>query len=158
MAIGSIEFRQALGSFASGVTVVTTRGETGEFFGITVSAFSSVSLDPPLIMVCIDKSSGSHDAFSQSGEFVVNILNSQQDLLSNHFASPLEDKFKNIEVEHCESGLPMLPEALVSLECKLADTLDGGDHTIYLGLIEKAHIREGEPLVYFKGGYRELTT
>ena len=156
MAISREEFRAALGRFASGVTVVTTRDDSGKLFGITVSAFCSVSLEPPLILVCIEKNAGSHHAFLQSKAFVVNVLREDQDQLSNHFASHLEDKFSGVEYVSGIEDLPVLADALVNLECRLHNFHEGGDHTIFVGEIETATIRDENPLVYWHGNYRRI--
>ncbi len=156
MSINREEFRAALGRFASGVTVVTTKDSDGNFFGITVSAFSSVSIEPPLILVCIDRKAGSHHAFQETKTFIVNILHENQQAISNQFASKLEDKFAGIEYTHGIENIPILQGALVNLECRLKDTFESGDHTIFVGEIENAIINEGNPLVYFNGSYRKI--
>jgi len=156
MPITREEFRHALGRFASGVTVVTTRAADGHLHGLTVSAFCAVSLEPPLILICIQKTTGSHHAFEESKMFVVNILTESQTHLSNHFASFVEDKFTGIEYDENGAGLPVLKDALVNLECRLVNSYDGGDHTIFVGQIERAHVSDGKPLAYFYGSYRQL--
>lgn len=155
--ISKNEFRAALGRFASGVTVVTLKDADGRLHGITVSAFCSVSLEPPMILVCIDKRTGSHDAFKESGYFVVNILHENQQYLSDQFASHLTDKYEGIDYFENNRDIPVLKNALANLECRLVHFYDGGDHTIYVGEILKAHIYDGEPLIYFHGNYRKLT-
>lgn len=156
MPISPDEFRAALSKFASGVTVVTTKDAAGNPHGITVSAFCSVSLEPPLILVCIEKDAGSHYAFGESKVFVVNVLSDEQIAHSNQFASPLEDKFNGIECEKGIEGAPILKDTLATLECKLVETCEGGDHTIFIGQIEKATINDGKPLLYFHGNYRAI--
>lgn len=156
MAITKEEFRAALGRFASGVTVVTTKNDSGKLFGITVSAFCSVSLEPPLILVCIEKRAGSHHAFQESKAFVVNILREDQQSVSNHFASHLEDKFANVEYDTGIENLPVLRNCLANLECRLHDSHESGDHTIFIGQIEKAAVNEENPLIYWHGKYREI--
>jgi len=152
------EFRQALARFPSGVTVVTTKDKDGRLHGITVSAFSSVSLEPPMVLVCIDKSTGSHPAFEFGGTFVVNVLNENQEHLSNHFASRIADKFDGIEFSRTIGGIPILDDALVNLECRLISAYEGGDHSIFVGEIQSAQVRDGNPLLYFQGNYRTLKT
>jgi flavin reductase (DIM6/NTAB) family NADH-FMN oxidoreductase RutF len=156
MAITQEEFKEALRLFASGVTVVTTRDADENLHGLTVSAFCSLSLEPPLILICIDKHTGSHHAFEESGGFVVNILRDNQEHLSDQFASPLIDKFAGVEYVTNGSNLPLLKDALVNLECRLKSAFDGGDHTIFIGEIERSHISPGKPLVYCDGDYRKL--
>ena len=150
------EFRAALGRFASGVTVVTTRDLSGNLHGITVSAFCSVSLDPPLILVCIDKNTGSHYALTQTDSFVVNILRDDQQYVSDRFASYLPDKFETVKYHSGIDDLPVLEDALANLECRLVNSHDNGDHTIYVGQIEKATVNDGNPLIYWHGNYRKL--
>ena len=156
MAISNDEFRAALSHFASGVTVVTLRDENGKLHGITVSAFSSVSLNPPLILVCIDNEAGSFYAFHESKRFVVNILGEEQAEHSIQFASPIPDKFINIHYHEGLEGIPVLKDALVNLECRLIESSVAGDHTIFIGEIERTHIKEGNPLVYYRGSYRRI--
>ncbi|MDI1240293.1 MAG: flavin reductase family protein [bacterium] len=156
MPISSADFRSALSRFASGVTVVTTKDATERPFGITVSAFCSVSLDPPLVLICIEKSAGSHHAFEQSGRFTVNILSSNETGVSEHFASLIEDKFAGIDHAVDEHGVPILQGSLATLQCKLFKSLDGGDHSIFLGEVEHVIVRDAEPLIYYKGGYRNI--
>ena len=156
--ISKDEFRRALGRFASGVTVVTARDASGRLHGITVSAFCSVSLEPPLILVCIDKNTGSHYALAETGSFVVNILRQDQQYVSDRFASYLPDKFEAVGYDLGIDDLPVLEDALANLECRLVNSHDGGDHTIFVGQIEQATIGDGEPLVYFHGNYRKLET
>lgn len=154
--ISKDEFRAALGRFASGVTVVTTKDNENRLHGITVSAFCSVSLEPPLILVCIDKEAGSHRAFEQSRAFVVNILREDQQYLSDRFASHLPDKFEGVKYRDGIDRLPVLEDVLVNLECRLVNAHDDGDHTIYIGEIVVSTVNDGNPLVYFKGAYRKI--
>jgi flavin reductase (DIM6/NTAB) family NADH-FMN oxidoreductase RutF len=155
MAIDEARFRQALGHFASGVTVVTTEFE-GTPYGLTVSAFSSLSLRPPLVLICIDKGVGTHDAIAQAGRFAVNVLSQDQEAVSRQFATRGPEKFAGMALTRGALRLPLLDGALARIECSLHATLDGGDHTIYVGLVEHAEINEGPPLLYFRGGYRQL--
>ena len=156
MPISRNEFRAALRRFASGVTVVTTRDKTGRLHGLTVSAFCSVSLEPPLVLICIDKETGSHHALEEIGAFVVNILREDQQHYSDLFASPLADKFDGIEFSETSDGLPVLKDMLVNLECRIVNSQPNGDHTIFIGEILKSDVADGEPLVYFHGNYRKL--
>lgn len=156
MSISNDEFRAALGNFASGVTVVTTTDAAGKMHGITVSAFCSVSLEPPLVLICIEKTTASHYAFEESAIFVVNILSESQPDVSEHFAAPFRDKFDGIEFEIGDLGAPVLTDALVNLECRLRHSLNGGDHSIFVGEVEKVRFGLDRPLVYFRGEYRRL--
>ena len=156
MPVNSDEFRAALSRFPSGITVVTSRDAADDVHGITVSAFCSVSLNPPLILVCIEKTTGSHDAIRDTGVFVVNILAEGQGDISERFSLPTWDKFNGIEVRAGLSSVPILTDALVALECTLRSAFDGGDHTIFVGSVESVSIKEGAPLVYCHGAYRDL--
>lgn len=155
MPISSDEFRAALSKFASGVTVVTTKDAEGNLHGITVSAFCSVSLVPPLVLVCIEKNAGSHNAFIESGVFVVNVLSEDQIAHSNQFASPLPDKFAGIKYRFGLEGVPILENTLANMECRLVNAHENGDHTIFVGQVEKTTLnKNGNPLLYFHGNYR----
>jgi flavin reductase (DIM6/NTAB) family NADH-FMN oxidoreductase RutF len=155
MAIDETGFKKALSHFASGVTVVTTELE-GKLFGMTVAAFASLSLSPPLVLVCIEKRVKSHDAIAAARKFGVSILGADQVEVSNRFASRSDDKFAGIEHRRGELGVPLLQGAITSLECRVTEQLEGGDHTIFVGEVMWAETREGAPLVYFRGGYREI--
>jgi flavin reductase (DIM6/NTAB) family NADH-FMN oxidoreductase RutF len=155
MPIDDARFRQAMGHFASGVTVVTTQ-QDGELYGMTVSSFASLSLNPPLVLICIDKSVPSHEAIRSAGHFVVNILEERQEHLSRRFATMLNDKFKGVAWHSGQLGLPVLDSTLAVIECRLHTTLAGGDHTIFVGEVVAAEIREGAPLLYYRRGYHEL--
>ena len=155
MPIDDARFRQAMGYFASGVTVVTT-ASAGELYGMTVSSFSSLSLNPPLVLICIDKGVPSHDMIRDAGCFVVNILEKRQEHLSRRFATTASDKFKGVAWHSGQLGLPVLDNTLAAIECRLRDALDGGDHTIFIGEVVDSEIREGAPLLYYRRGYHEL--
>lgn len=156
MTIDGASFRHALGHFTSGVTVVTMAHDS-ERSGLTVSAFSSLSLDPPLILVCIDKQSTTLDLVRQAKAFGVNILGQGQEHISNHFASKLADKLESIPHRAGVLGSPLLHDAHATLECKLNDELDGGDHIILIGEVMEATVDESkEPLVYYKGNYGQF--
>jgi len=155
MPIDDALFKLAMSHFASGVTIVTTEHD-GKPFGMTVAAFSSLSLHPPLILVCIEKTVKTHDAITGSGKFGVSILNSKQTDISNRFASRVDDKFAGTEIVRGELGVPMIGGAITRLECRVSDRLDGGDHTIFIGEVVDAKTEEGEPLVYYRSGYREI--
>ncbi len=155
MPIDDARFRQAMGHFASGVTVVTTAAGN-DLYGMTVSSFSSLSLNPPLILICIDKGVPTHDILKDAGNFVVNILEERQEHLSRRFATTSTDKFKGVAWHSGKLGLPVLDNTLAAIECTLRDVLDGGDHTIFIGEVVDAEIREGAPLLYYRRGYHEL--
>lgn len=156
MSVKNDEFRAALSRFASGVTVVTTRDAAGKLHGLTVSAFCSVSLDPPLVLICIEKVTGSHYAFSESGEFTVSILAESQANWSEHFATELADKFDEIATLETTNGLPAIHDAAAVLECRIRYSHDGGDHTIFVGEVENVVVNDHSPLLYFRSNYRRL--
>ena len=158
MPVTEDNFRAALSRFASGVTVVTTKDAAGDLHGITVSAFCSVSLDPPLVLICIEKKAGSHDAITQSGKFAVNFLDSTQLSLSERFAAQLSDKFEGPEISLNVDGIPILSGCIAHLECSVKQAYDGGDHTIFIGEVESTATHEGDPLLYFRGGYRSIAS
>lgn len=156
MPVSEIEFRTALSSFASGVNVVTTVDASGGLHGLTVSAFCSVSLSPPLILICIEKITASHFAFIESKAFVVNMLEESQAHLSEHFATPFDDKFRDVDTRTGLYGIPILGGTLANLECRIINTFDGGDHSIFIGEVERISVKNGKPLVYFQSEYREI--
>jgi flavin reductase (DIM6/NTAB) family NADH-FMN oxidoreductase RutF len=155
MPIDEFRFRQAMGHFASGVTVVTTEHD-GQLHGMTVSSFSSLSLKPPLVLICVEKAVRCHDAITGAGRFAVNILEKHQEHLSRRFATPDSDKFRGVAWRSGLLGLPLLDDTLATIECRLTDSLPGGDHTIFVGEVMDAEIHEGSPLLYYRRGYHEL--
>jgi flavin reductase (DIM6/NTAB) family NADH-FMN oxidoreductase RutF len=156
MPVEKAEFRRALGHFASAVTVVTVKTKAGEPAGITVTAFSSLSLDPPLVLICIDRRARLHDHFQRGGYYAVNILNEDQETVSRRFASSEPDQFREIGYSESAAGTPLIHGAVSAIECRIVDLLPGGDHTIIVGEVESTHVSEGKPLVYFRGGYSQL--
>lgn len=155
MPIDEFRFRQAMGHFASGVTVITTEHE-GQLYGMTVSSFASLSLKPPLVLICVDSTVKCHDAIAGAGCFAVNILTKEQEHLSRRFATRDIDKFVGVALRDGLLGMPLLDGALASIECRLHQTLPGGDHTIFIGEVVDAVVREGSPLLYYRRGYHEL--
>jgi flavin reductase (DIM6/NTAB) family NADH-FMN oxidoreductase RutF len=150
-------FYSLMASFASGVTVVTSREVDGTPRGFTASSFSSLSLEPRLCLVSVDNRSESLSAIRDSGAFVVNILAASQEQVSRTFASRAPDKFADVSFsDGPATGAPVLDGVLAYVECRVAEMLPGGDHTILVGEIEGGEAREGSPLVYFRGQYREL--
>jgi flavin reductase (DIM6/NTAB) family NADH-FMN oxidoreductase RutF len=156
MALTPTEFRTALRSFAAGVTVVTTRDREGRPSGLTASAFTSVSLTPPLVLVCVDHAATAHPDFRERGWFAVNVLRREQEALSRRFAVSGGDKFRDLPYHEGASGLPILDGTLATLECRIVDVHEAGDHTIFIGLVEAASISGGRPLIYFHSGYHSL--
>jgi flavin reductase (DIM6/NTAB) family NADH-FMN oxidoreductase RutF len=156
MPIDDARFKLAMSQFASGVTVVTTEHE-GVRYGMTVASFASLSLHPPLVLICIEKSVKSHDAIAAAEKFGVSILAKSQAEISGRFASRRDDKFDGVAVRAGELGVPLIDGAICTLECRLHASLPGGDHTIFVGEVVDAQTTESAPLVYFRSGYRELT-
>jgi flavin reductase (DIM6/NTAB) family NADH-FMN oxidoreductase RutF len=155
MPIDDAGFKLAMSHFASGVTIVTTEHEDRRY-GMTVASFASLSLHPPLVLVCIEKSVKTHDAIIAAQKFGVSILASEQAAISNRFASRSEDKFADTPVTMGALGVPLITDALTTLECTLREQLPGGDHTIFVGEVVEAQTREAAPLLYFRSGYHSL--
>ena len=154
-------FRKALGAFATGVTIVTTRDRSGEPIGVTASSFNSVSLHPPLVLWSLAKSSLSRQAFSDSGHFAVHVLAEGQEHMADRFARSGEDKFAGLDWDHCERGSPLFNDFAARFECKLVHEYDGGDHVILVGEVSRFDTKDHPPLLYHGGSYgqfRELDT
>lgn len=150
-------FKAAMSRWTTGVTIVTTRA--GErVHGMTVSDFAGVSLEPPLVLICADKSSNTHPLIAEGGCFAVNFLAAGQEALSNKFASRREEwqRFDGLECGTAVTGAPLIPGALVGLDCRVEAAHDAGDHVIYVGRVKAIVRGEGEPLVYYAGSYRAL--
>jgi flavin reductase (DIM6/NTAB) family NADH-FMN oxidoreductase RutF len=157
MTIDPDTFRSVLGRFASGITVVTTVDADGRDVGMTVSAFSSVSLRPPLVQVCIDKQASMYAALTQAERFGVNILAAEQEALSRRFAAvDSSHRFEGIGYERGESGVVLLDDALGHLECSIHARHDAGDHTLFIGEVDRASAGDGRPMLYYRGGYAQL--
>jgi flavin reductase len=154
------EFRSTVGAFATGVTVVTTRGEE-HAYGMTANAFTSVSLDPPLILVCVINPSEGAEHISSNGVFAVNILSVDQEPLSRYFASrdrpKGRDAFAEVSHRFASSGAPILEGSAAFLDCRLHSTHEAGDHLIFIGEVLELEVNDGhEPLLFHGGGYRLL--
>jgi flavin reductase (DIM6/NTAB) family NADH-FMN oxidoreductase RutF len=156
MPIPASDFRRTLGQFATGITIVTTRDAEGRPMGLTVNAFASVSLDPPLVLVCIDNRSETHGGFEASGVFGVSVLSEEQESWSRRFASPGHEKFSPKDLLIGETGVALVPGALAHIECRVAARLPGGDHTIYVGEVLRLRVAPGRPLLYHGSVYAKL--
>ena len=157
MTLDSDSFRSVLGRFASGITVVTTRDEDGCDVGMTVSAFCSVSLHPPLVQVCVDRAASMFDALQRAEHFVVNVLASDQESLSRRFAAvDSSHRFDGIGYTRAENGAVLLDDALAHMECNVVGRHAAGDHMIFIGEVERAAAQNGRPLLYYRGGYTQL--
>jgi flavin reductase (DIM6/NTAB) family NADH-FMN oxidoreductase RutF len=153
--IDTTEFRRVMDHFATGVTVVTTVKPDGGPCGLTVNSFCSVSLEPTLVLVCVEVDADSHDCIVAKGHFAVNVLaESKGEVLSRRFATwEVEDKFQGVAYREERSGAPVLDDALAWIDCRVAQQIPAGDHTIFLGEVLDADVQEGGPLVYYRGGY-----
>jgi flavin reductase (DIM6/NTAB) family NADH-FMN oxidoreductase RutF/DNA-binding GntR family transcriptional regulator len=146
-------FRHVIGHFASGVTVLTSRNEE-EDFGATASAVSSLSLEPPMLLVCLNRRSSTQEAIHESGRFGVNILDEDQGIVAERFASPRgTDKFAGLNVERGEREVPLLADSLAYCECRVAEDVVAGTHRVFLADVTRAVAREGSPLTYFRGKF-----
>lgn len=152
------ELRSVLGHFATGVTIITTRGADGTPYGLTANAFTSLSLDPPLCLVCVDRKAESFAHFYDSKVFTVNVLTCEQEALSTRFAKSGGDKFTGVPTVAGQNGAPRIEGALAHLECVITETLEGGDHVIHVGRIEHVAVQAGDPLLFYQGRYRRLLT
>ena len=156
MTFDSKKQKDIMGRFATGVTVASTRiGE--ETWGMTANAVTSLSLDPPLVLLCVAKGGQSHERFSAGGCFALNILSESQRALSDRFAFQGPKDFSGLEFGAAETGAPILSGVVGWVDCKLVDTLAGGDHDIFVGQIVAGDVAEGNPLIYYRGGYAGLT-
>lgn len=151
------QFRSVMGRFASGVTVVTTRDAAGRDHGMTVSAFSSLSLTPPLVLFCIDRSASVYPALGAAEWVVVNILSAAQEPLSRRFSHlEAEARFDGVGFTRSPHGAPILDDVLACLECRVAGRHTGGDHDIIIAEVETAEARDERPLLYYRSGYAQL--
>lgn len=148
MTVDPTAFTRAMARVPGPVTVVTTTAPSGKRWGFTASSFSSLSLDPPLVLVCLGKAASTHEAFLSTDRFLVNIVGEDQSDVAMRFAASGTDRFAAGDMTPCELGLPGLPEAAARLACTRHDILDGGDHSILLGRVETAVTGEQPPLVY----------
>ena len=156
--ISSDQFRQAMGNFATGITIVTTRDREGEPRGLTVNSFTSVSLDPVLVLVCFDKNLSSLQAFKDSMRFGVSMLAENQEEVSRLFAKRDSERPASLYFEG-KLGTPLVKNSLAVMECETVATYPGGDHLIFLGEVKNAEVvQPNHPLLYFRGKYRKLIT
>lgn len=157
MSFDGRELRDALGRFATGVCVITTVAEDGQALGLTANSFASVSLDPPLVLWSLQNNSDVYNIYASAKYFSINVLEKEHRELSNQYAKKGDHK---MSAEHFRSGkhsTPVIHNALVTFECELEGTHEGGDHLIIIGRVRDMHARpDGDPLVFYSGGYREL--
>lgn len=155
-AVDQAQFRQLLGRFATGVTVLTARDPDGRPHGMTANSLASVSLEPPLVLLSIDHEAAMHDLLIEGPAFAVNILSSNQETISRRFAQDREERFDGIGYQESPRGLILLDGALAHLECERVATHEAGDHTILVGRVVAGTAGDGRPLCYFRGGYASL--
>ena len=155
MSFESAEFRRILGHFATGVAVVSaTETGSGAARGLTASAVASVSLDPPLVLTCVERTADTHECIERAGAFAISVLGSDAEALARRFADyPSDRKFEGVAYRAERTGAPVLEEALAWMDCRVWATYEGGDHTIFVGEVVAGDAVEGSPLLYFRGGY-----
>ena len=158
MTVSVDDFKKALQLWASGVSVVTTSSEKFGIQGMTVTAFSSVSVNPPLVLVCINNAADTGEGIQESQCFAVNVLSSGQQDLSNQFAggSNQQQRFENTDWKAGITGAPILNNSLMSLDCKVVEKVLAGTHWIIIGEVQECVCRSGDPLLYYRGAYRQL--
>ena len=148
------KFRRIMGHFATGVTVVTARPRKGGPVGLTVNAFTSVSLEPLLVLVCVHRAASTHDPLLEAGYFAVNVLNRSQEHLALRFAeAEIDDRFRDLEAEDAPMGSPILLGSMAWLECRVKEVLPGGDHSIVLGEAQEGEALGGDPLIFLRGDF-----
>jgi len=160
MSIDPREFRNTLGCFATGITVITTVDRDGGPVGFTANSFTALSLDPPLILFCLDRNATCFESFHRNRHFAVNILTTEQQNISNRFAKSGADKWSGVEFCSGETGCPILIGSLASLECEVDEVFEGGDHVIFIGKVMAMQRTDGgsQPLLYFRGRYAGLSS
>jgi flavin reductase (DIM6/NTAB) family NADH-FMN oxidoreductase RutF len=148
------EFRRVMGHFATGVAILTSKGKSGPC-GLTLTAVTSVSLIPPLVLVCVDRSAYTNACIREEGAFGLNFLEEGRgESLSRRFSEPLvRDKFEGVAYRYGSLGAAVLEQALCWMQCRVTQSHEAGDHTIFIGEVVEADAREGRPLVYYRGGY-----
>jgi flavin reductase (DIM6/NTAB) family NADH-FMN oxidoreductase RutF len=157
MAVESAEFRRILGHWSTGVAVIATTTTTGAPRGLTANAVASVSLQPPLVLVCVERAADTHASIQGARCFSINVLPQSAETTARRFAgTDTEGKFEGVAYHTEVTGAPVLDEALAWVDCRLRETHDGGDHSIFVGEVVAGDAAEGEPLVYYRGGYHRL--
>jgi flavin reductase (DIM6/NTAB) family NADH-FMN oxidoreductase RutF len=156
MVIDPSELRRVMGHFATGVTIITTKDSSGTPFGLTANAFLSLSLDPPLVLISVDKGAQCYSCFVPQNGFTVNFLSENQEEISRRFATKGVDKFAGLQWRLGENGAAILDGGLGYVECRITQCHDGGDHTIVIGEIVNASATGDRPLLFFKGRYQKL--
>ena len=153
MPVDPLRLRTVLSRFPTGVTIVGTRHRPEGVCGLTVNAFASVSLEPPLVLVCVDRASNTHGCIEASGVFTVNVLHTGHEDIAISFAKKGDDKFAGVPHHVTGDGAPVMDDAIAWLECGVRDVFEGGDHTIFMGEVRTADEGDGRPLVFFRSGF-----
>ena len=156
MSVDQSTFRSVLGRFATGVTIVTARDRRKRDVGMTVSAFASVSLDPPLVLFCIDHSASVYSTLSKTTHFIANILSYGQEALARRFADRDTNRFDGVGYERGQNGAAVLFDVLGYVECEVVARHEAGDHDVIIGRVDTAEAFDGRPLLYYRGGYAQL--
>ncbi len=156
MSFDPASFRSVLGRFASGVTVVTAHDDSDVDHGMTVTAFSSLSLEPPLVLICVEQRCKMHQVLLSTSQFAVNILALGQEPLARRFSERCEERFQGVGYSRGITGAALLNDTLAYVECNTYDRLPGGDHTIFVGEVIAAAARPERPLLYYRGGYAQM--
>ena len=154
--VESAQFRQLLGRFATGVTVLTTRTPDGEAIGMTASSVASVSLEPPLVLVSVDRRHEMHTALEAASTFVLNILAADQEAISRRFAGDEPNRFSGVGFRPNKQGIAVLDGVLAHIECEKHTAIAAGDHTVFFGLVVGGSVTDRQPLLYYRGGYAGL--
>lgn len=156
MPLDIVAFRASLSRFASGVTVLTTRDRDGRDLGMTATAFSSLSLDPPLVLVCVDRGASMAPALAEATHLAIHVLSATQEAVSRQFALKEADRFAGLGIARGAGDVPLFDGALVRLQCRIARRHEGGDHVIIVCEVLAADVADGDPLLYFRGRYARL--
>lgn len=151
------QFRQLLGRFATGVTVLTTRSAAGDAVGMTASSVASVSLHPPLVLVSVDHRNDMHAALAAATHFVLNVLGADQEAVARRFAGGDADRFRGVSYRENERGVAVLEGVVAHIECEKQHAVPGGDHTVYFGLVIGGGATDRRPLLYYRGGYAGMS-
>lgn len=151
------QFRQLLGRFATGVTIVTTRAPSGDPVGMTASSVASVSLEPPLVLVSVDHRNDMHDALAGATHFVLNVLGADQEALARRFAETESDRFRGVSYRENARGIAVLDGVVAHIDCEKHEAVPGGDHTVFFGLVVGGDATDRRPLLYYRGGYAGLS-
>ncbi len=155
-AVSSEDFRRACGRFATGVAIAGVTDVNGVPHGLTVNSFSSVSLEPPLILICLGHAIAAIDAFREATHFGLSVLRENQRAISERFAAPMDNRFESLAWRQGKTGAPLLDGVLAQIECETVRRFSAGDHDIFIGKMIATTVEEGEPLIYFASDYRRL--